>query len=293
MARHHPTRQFSQPHQRLPALFLAILLLLLVLPGSALASSATSAVVAQEGGAWYVVQKGDTLYRLAKRYGVSVEIIVHANGLFNPDRIRSGQRLWIPAPAEPIPPEEGLWHTVQRGENLYRIALRYDSSVEAIAAANNIANPNRLQTGQHLWIPGGSPGSSQPPDDNAGSGSNVWIGLFYPNRTLSGAPIKTANTDAIDFSWGANAPAGLPVDSFSAIWTGTFPFQTGVYRFLVTTDDGARLYVDDNLVIDGWRDQAATGYFADVNITGGQRIVRVEYYEAVGQASLSVSWRLR
>ena len=60
---------------------------------------------------------------------------------------------------------------------------------------------------------------------------------------------------------------------------------------LVTTDDGARLFVDDKLIIDAWRTQPRTGYFADLVLTEGIHQLRVDFFESGGEASIAVYWR--
>lgn len=96
----------------------------------------------------YVVQAGDTLAVIAARYGTTVAAIVAANNLPNANYIYTGQRLVIPsAPAAP------RYYTVQAGDNLFRIALRYGTTVAAVQAANNIFNPNAIYAGQTLLIP--------------------------------------------------------------------------------------------------------------------------------------------
>jgi peptidoglycan/xylan/chitin deacetylase (PgdA/CDA1 family)/phage tail protein X len=104
----------------------------------------------------HVVQAGDTLYRIALRYGVTVPAIVAANNLANPNLISVGQVLVIPTGTTPpttAPPASPVRYTVQPGDTLYRIALRYGVTVPAIVAANNLANPNLISVGQVLVIP--------------------------------------------------------------------------------------------------------------------------------------------
>jgi LysM repeat protein len=105
----------------------------------------------------YVVQGGDTLFRISQRYNVSIEDIVTANNLQNPNRLDIGQTLIIPVgglPSQPGQPATGeIIHTVQAGENLFRIGLRYGFTVDALVTYNNIANPNRLDVGQQIRIP--------------------------------------------------------------------------------------------------------------------------------------------
>ncbi len=107
----------------------------------------------------YTVQRGDTLSRIAARYNATVATLTQINGIVNPNLIRVGQVLQVPAVALPAtpqpspPPATPRTHVVQRGQNLFRIALRYGVSLEALARVNNIANPNRIFAGQVLTIP--------------------------------------------------------------------------------------------------------------------------------------------
>jgi LysM repeat protein len=121
-----------------------------------------------------VVQPGENLFRIALRYGVTVNAIASANGLANTRHIYVGQRLVIPTSGSPSTPptSSGGVHVVQRGENLYRIALRYGTSVQALAAANGIVNTGRIYVGQRLVIPGAS---SPPPSTPPASGSTYVV----------------------------------------------------------------------------------------------------------------------
>jgi LysM repeat protein len=107
----------------------------------------------------YVVETGDTLWGLALRFGTTVEAIRTRNRLAS-DIIYKGTKLIIPGAQG----GEKVTHVVQPGENLFRIALKYGTTVEAIAAANNIINPSFVYVGQELVIvkggtvPGGSTG---------------------------------------------------------------------------------------------------------------------------------------
>jgi LysM repeat protein len=111
------------------------------------------------GGQAYIVQLGDTLTAVAYRYGVSVSAIARANNLVNPNRIYAGQRLVIPSGSvsPPAAPTPGTTYTVQRGDTLARIAMRYGVSMWWIVQANNVANPNLIYPGQRLYIPASSP----------------------------------------------------------------------------------------------------------------------------------------
>jgi putative chitinase len=101
----------------------------------------------------YIVQRGDTLYSIARRFGTTVQTLAYINHIANPNLIYAGQRLTIPGGGSPTPPPAGRYHVVQPGETLYSIARRYGTTVWAIAVANNIYNPNVIYWGMRLYIP--------------------------------------------------------------------------------------------------------------------------------------------
>jgi subtilisin-like proprotein convertase family protein len=125
--------------------------------------------------------------------------------------------------------------------------------------------------------------------------SNNWSGEYFNNRTLSGGPVMVRNdgSGAINFDWGGDSPGsacGVGVDNFSARWTRTVNFAAGTYRFTVTGDDGIRLYVDGQLMLDKWLDQWPTTYIVDVALSAGNHDLRFEYYENGGDAMAGLSW---
>ena len=98
-----------------------------------------------------------------------------------------------------------------------------------------------------------------------------WKGEYFDNRNLAGEPILVRNDPAINFNWGTGSPAPeVPVDNFSARWTIDNSLPAGTYRFSLWVDDGARFWVDNSLVIDGWVEGPPRNYVADVNLTEGQ-----------------------
>ena len=100
----------------------------------------------------HVVQRGETLYSIARHYGSSVSAIAAANGITNVNRITVGQRLVIPTGSPGTTPP-GSVYVVRPGDTLYSIARRLGVTVQALVNVNHIANPNRIYAGQRLIVP--------------------------------------------------------------------------------------------------------------------------------------------
>ena len=126
-------------------------------------------------------------------------------------------------------------------------------------------------------------------------GGAAWRGEYFDNRKLEGSPALVRDDGAIDFDWGSGSPdPALPADNFSVRWTHTLGFNAGIYRFLTSTDDGVRVWVDGGLVVDSWVDQKLPNtHTGEVYLADGQHTVIVEYYEHGGGASAHVWWQLR
>ena len=144
--------------KRLLFLALIVVLLLAMLPATAAAAPSRCDPI------YHRVQRGETLYRIATRYGVSMWAIARASGITNLNVIYVGQVLVIPCGSTPTPtPPPSCIHIVRRGEWLSTIARRYGVSMWSIARANGISNPNLIYPGQRLVIPGCAPSPPPPP----------------------------------------------------------------------------------------------------------------------------------
>lgn len=134
-----------------------------------------------------------------------------------------------------------------------------------------------------------------PGDCQANVPSDRWKGEYFNNMTLNGSPIMVRDDGDgfLAFDWGEGSPSsscGIGVDRFSARWTRTVNFPPGDYRFTVTADDGVRLYIDDQLKLDKWMDQAPTSYTVPVYLSGSHTL-RMEYYENMIGAVAQLSWQ--
>ena len=135
------------------------------LPGSSAAGAGSS------GGGSVTVQPGDTLSYIADRQGISLNQLMQANGITNPDMVVAGQKLVLPgsrrATAAAAPRElPSAPYTVKSGETISEIADRFGTSTERLIQLNGISNPNLVVAGTRLAIPG-RPSSSAAPRSTA------------------------------------------------------------------------------------------------------------------------------
>lgn len=110
-----------------------------------------------DGSGGYIVRSGDTLSQIAARNNTTVRTLAQLNGIVNVNSIQVGQRLVLPGGAEPsvtpTPAPELISYVVLPGDSLYKIAITYKVSIQRLAEANRITNPNRIFVGQVLSIP--------------------------------------------------------------------------------------------------------------------------------------------
>ncbi len=112
------------------------------------------AVVAPAGAErTHVVQRGEWLLQIARQYGVDWRELAAYNNIVNPNRLYPGQVLRIPRTGAQPPTGKEILYTVQPGDNLFRIALRYNLNYLYLASYNGIANPHQIRVGQVIRIP--------------------------------------------------------------------------------------------------------------------------------------------
>lgn len=114
---------------------------------------------------------------------------------------------------------------------------------------------------------------------------------YYNNRDLSGGSGLSRFEDSVDYDWGNGGPDnGVANDNFSASWQGRFDFSAADYLFSATADDGIKVFLDGNVLIDGWKDQPLTTYLVKRAMTAGEHQVFVQYYENAGEAAARFWW---
>ncbi|MEJ5229973.1 MAG: M23 family metallopeptidase [Pseudothermotoga sp.] len=151
----------------------------------------------------YVVQPGDNLYSIAKKFKVSPSTILDWNSLANPLKLKSGQQITIPQP-------EGYLYVVKQGDNLYSIARAFFTSVSDILIANELSS-EVIRPGQKLFIP----------QKIIGKAFNTEKGYIWPVYGVLSSPYGSRVhpiTKQMSFHSGIDiaAPEGTPVFSSTA-----------------------------------------------------------------------------
>ena len=125
-----------------------------------------------------------------------------------------------------------------------------------------------------------------------GSGGSGLQGDYYDNSDFTS--FKLTRTDpTVNFNWGTGSPdPSMGVDTFSIRWTGKVqPQFSETYTFYTVSDDGVRLWVNNQLLIDKWVDQAPTEWSGQIPLTANQQYdVKMEYYENGVGAEAHLSW---
>ncbi len=129
---------------------------------------------------------------------------------------------------------------------------------------------------------------------SSSSQENGLYGEYFNNKDVSGTPVATRVDKRIGFEW----TAGCDVDKvnkndFSVRWTGEVrPTVSGEYDFIVSGDDGYRLFIDNVKVIDEYKDGSFRERKHTKTVTAGQKYaVKLEYYQAGGGASIDFAWQ--
>lgn len=129
-------------------------------------------------------------------------------------------------------------------------------------------------------------------NDSVLSQGDGLLGEYFDNIDLTNRFLF--RTDAtVDFDWGTGAPAnGMGNNTFSVRWTGQVePLFSETYTFRTRSDDGIRLWVDDNLIINQWNDHSATFHTGSIALEAGILYdIRIEFYENGGDAVAQLAW---
>jgi len=135
---------------------LAAVFAVIVLLALPVAASAETAQTAGGSGCaqFYTIKCGDTLSKIARTYGTTVNNLAWLNGIANPNYIVAGTTICVRAMHMPPPPAHGgFYYTVKCGDTLGNIGWKYGWGALTLAHVNGISNPDLIYPGQVLWIP--------------------------------------------------------------------------------------------------------------------------------------------
>ena len=138
----------------------------------------------------HIVQRGETMFLIAERYGVAVDEISHANNIPDPRLIYVGQRLIIPTNTTGIEVAEMVPYVFRAGDTLTTIARRFDTTWQILAQINDVIAPNTMIAGQVIQVPaldrtGVETGSVYP---STGRGGTTYI--VHPGDTFLGIALR-------------------------------------------------------------------------------------------------------
>ncbi|MEO0895718.1 MAG: LamG-like jellyroll fold domain-containing protein [Bacteroidota bacterium] len=154
--------------------------------------------------------------------------------------------------------------------------------VEAIQNGNNHLVESNKERISFFIRPGGN-------YDGQGTG----LGASYYNDTARSQRIMQRVDSVVDFHWGSIPPdPSMNPQTFSVVWEGEIesPF-TETITFHTSTDDGVRLWVNNQLIIDNWTDQSVSSSFGNIAMNAWENVsIKMEYYQNEVYAEAHLSW---
>ncbi len=138
-----------------------------------------------------------------------------------------------------------------------------------------------------LW--GMTPLALAEPATQGGTGS--WLAQYWNGIDLSGPLALQRIETSINHNWGTGSPdAAVQADFFSARWTGSFSLPAGTYRLHTRSDDGMRVRVNNQVVLDDWNLHAVTEHTTELSLAAGLHTFVIEYFEYQGEAVAAFWW---
>jgi LysM repeat protein len=202
------------------------------------AASAPSSSATGEGT--HVVGLGENLYRIALRYGTTVQALAQLNGITDPNQVFVGQTLRVTANSVvPVTPSQptgtATTHIVQYGETLAAIALRYDVTTWALIQANSISNPALIFPGQALTIPGVNNSTATPAPASTGGAKRIVVDLSeqhlyaYQGETLIYSFVASTGMAGSRTSPGTFSVLNKLPNAYASTWDLQMPYWLGIY----------------------------------------------------------------
>jgi len=261
---------------------------------------------AEPAGQDVIVEAGDTVYALSRRYGIAVRDIIQANNLAPPYHLLIGQTIRLPAQRT---------HVVRGGETIYGISRAYGITTSELVRANGLSEPYQLFVGQRLVLPAG-----EPPAPGQEQQQEVEVAVVVPQPepaptaySILGVPLPKPKpappVETVEASVGPVTAADIPARTggkfswpvIGPVLSSFGPKDNGLHNDginigapagtpVMAAEDGVVAYVGDelegygNLVLlrhgDGW--VTAYAHNAEVRVARGQRVSRGQVIATVG-----------
>lgn len=271
---------------------------------------------------YHRVRRGDTLSEIALYYGLDAYELARANGMYDLNEIYVGQTLCIPGskgmggPMKEMPmqPERPMYDGPKQ-EPMPMPKQEMPKRPDRPMGEPEREMPREPERPMYDGPKNEGPMTEGPmrPDDRGpddmrdgpmrpdergpepmgphkGGSDEYWKGSYFSDKYFSEFVEERKDLE-VRFNWFTGGPFNnMPQDRFSVRWEKVEYFKTGNYRFFAVADDGVRVYVDDQLIIDGWKIQPATEYKGDIFLHEGHHKLVVEYYEEAEDAQIHVYW---
>ncbi|WP_425280421.1 PA14 domain-containing protein [Paenibacillus camerounensis] len=153
--------------------------------------------------------------------------------------------------------------------------------------------PTAAPTPTPTAAPTPTPTAAPTPTPTAAPADNGLHAEYFNNVQLSGTPALVRTDAVLDFNWRQGTPdEAIGIDFFSVRWSGQIkPLYSETYNIYTTSDDGIRVWIDGNLIIDSWVKQSGTERVGSISLQAGQLYdIKVEYYENQGDAKAKLMW---
>lgn len=231
---------------------------------------------------WYITLESDGFYKLRHK-GTTMVLDVAGNSSTPGANVQQYNDLGSDAQRWKLDLISGYFKLTHKG------------TTQCLDVSNNSAEPG-TNVGQ--WNDGANNDAQRwkldlMPDVTPANGTGDGLNGNYFNGKSFETQVLSRKDPVVNFVWGNGSPAAtVNVDNFSARWTGQVqPRYSGDYTFYITNDDGGRLWVNNQLLVDKWKDDGGTTVYGTILLNAGKKYdIKVEYYENTYGAKAKLEW---
>jgi len=170
------------------------------------------------------------------------------------------------------------------GSGLYTAPASVTSPQTVSVTATSLASPSKTTSATVELTPPAAVATCGLP------AAGAFTGCYYSDRGFTNLAFTRVDPQ-INFIWNGTGPGGnIGSTQYAVRWQGNFAFATGNYQFTLATDDGSRLFVDGQVLIDGWGEHPAIPVNANIALSAGTHLIQVDYFQLDNSASASLAW---